>query len=52
MIYYRLGDEVNARKYLKSALATNPHFHLLFADEAARILKTLESRTDSAALRR
>jgi tetratricopeptide (TPR) repeat protein len=52
MIYYRLGDEANARKYLKSALATNPHFHLVFADEAARILKTLEGRTESTALRR
>ena len=35
MIYHRLGDKPKAQKYLKSALATNPHFHILFADEAA-----------------
>ena len=52
MIYHRLGDKPKAQKYLKSALATNPHFHILFADEAARTLKTLEGSTDSAALPR
>jgi tetratricopeptide (TPR) repeat protein len=52
MIYHRLGDKLNAQKYLKSALETNPHFHILFADEAARTLKGLEGFEDSAALHR
>jgi len=52
MIHYRLGDKAKTQKYLRSALATNPHFHILFADEAARTLKTLEDSTDSAALGR
>jgi tetratricopeptide (TPR) repeat protein len=52
MIYHRLGDKPNAQKYLKSALETNSHFHILFADEAARTLKGLEGFEDSAALHR
>jgi tetratricopeptide (TPR) repeat protein len=52
MIYHQLGDKPKAQKYLKSALATNPHFHILLADEAVRTLKTLESPADSAALSR
>ena len=50
MIYHRLGDKPKALKYLRSALETNPHFHILFADEAARTLKGLEDSQDSAAL--
>lgn len=52
MIYHRLGDKPNAQKYLKIALETNSHFHILFADEAARTLKGLEGFEDSAALHR
>lgn len=52
MIYHRLGDKPKALKYLRSALETNPHFHILFADEAARTLKGLEDSQDSAALHR
>jgi tetratricopeptide (TPR) repeat protein len=52
MIYHRLGDKPEALKYLRSALETNPHFHILFADEAARTLKGLEDSQDSAALYR
>jgi tetratricopeptide (TPR) repeat protein len=48
MIYHRLGDKPKAQKYLRRALETNPHFHILFADEAARTLKTLESSVSSA----
>ncbi|HSE91449.1 MAG TPA: tetratricopeptide repeat protein [Candidatus Binatia bacterium] len=52
MIYHWLGDKAKAQKYLRSALATNPHFHILFADEAARTLKVLEGFENSAALNR
>jgi tetratricopeptide (TPR) repeat protein len=52
MINHRLGDKPKAQKYLRSALETNPHFHILFADEAARTLKGLEGSKDSAALHR
>jgi tetratricopeptide (TPR) repeat protein len=52
MIYHRLGDKPKARQYLRRALETNPHFHILFADEAARTLKGLESSKDGTALDR
>ena len=52
MIYHRLGDKPKAQKYLKSALETNPHFHILFAGEAARTLKSLEGSEKSAAVQR
>ena len=52
MIYHRLGDKPKAQKYLRRALDTNPHFHILFADEAARTLKSLEGSEESAALHR
>ena len=52
MIYHRLGDKPKAQKYLRRALETNPHFHVLFADEAARTLKSLEGSEKSAALHR
>ena len=52
MIYHRLGEKEEAKQYLAKALATNPHFHILFADEAARTLKGLEDSQDSAALHR
>jgi tetratricopeptide (TPR) repeat protein len=48
MIYHRLGDKPNAQKYLRRALETNPYFHILLADEAARTLKALESSQNSA----
>jgi tetratricopeptide (TPR) repeat protein len=48
MIYHRLGDKPNAQKYLRRALDTNPYFHILFADEAARTLKGLESSENGA----
>jgi tetratricopeptide (TPR) repeat protein len=52
MIYHRLGDKPNAKKYLKLALETNPYFHILFADEAAQTLKALEGSENSALLHR
>jgi tetratricopeptide (TPR) repeat protein len=49
MIYHWLGDKAKAQKYLRSALATNPHFHILFADEAARTLRGLEGAENGGA---
>ena len=43
MIFNHLGDKEKAKDYLGRAMATNPHFHVLFADHAARTLKELES---------
>ena len=43
MIRLELGDEDGARRYLSRALATNPSFSILHADEAARVLATLEA---------
>jgi Tfp pilus assembly protein PilF len=44
MIHYHLGDAVKAREYLRRALSTNPHFHVLHASLAERTLQELESR--------
>ncbi len=41
LIHKSLGDADQAREYLQRALATNPHFHLLQADLARRVLKEL-----------
>ena len=43
MIHHGLGNTDAARDYLARALSTNPHFHLLQADVAARTLKQLET---------
>ena len=43
MIFNRLGDKRKAQDYLGRALATNPHFHVLFADNAIRTLRELEN---------
>jgi tetratricopeptide (TPR) repeat protein len=42
MIAVELGDKDQARQYLEGALAINPHFSILFADEARRTLEILE----------
>jgi hypothetical protein len=44
MISKALGEEVQARSYLQQAVDLNPHFSLLYADEAADSLKTLNAR--------
>ncbi len=44
MIYNRLGHSEKAKEYLERALATNPHFHIIYADVAERTLKELEGR--------
>ena len=50
MIYHRLGDKQKARQYLSRALETNPHFHIFFAENAARALKDLESSREKIAV--
>ena len=42
MIAYKLDDGTKAREYLEEALAINPHFSILYSDEARRILQTLK----------
>ena len=51
LIYHRLGDKPKAQKYLRLALDTNPYFHILFADQAARTLKGLVGSEESASHR-
>ncbi len=41
MIYQGLGDTASAGKYLKMALATNPAFDVLQAENANKMLKTM-----------
>ncbi len=48
MIYHRLGRTDEARAYLERALATNPHFHILHAQVAARVLEDINERTARA----
>ena len=43
MIYAAIGDEGLAREYLELAMEINPHFSLIFADEARAELARLES---------
>jgi tetratricopeptide (TPR) repeat protein len=42
MIAFALGDEAQAREYLEQALAINPHFSILYAEEARKTLETLQ----------
>jgi len=44
MIYDRLGDIAKAKDYLRRALTSNPHFHVLYADTAHKKLEDLEVR--------
>ncbi len=48
MIYDRLGDADKARAYLDRALATNPHFHIFYAQVAERELGRLGKRQTAA----
>ena len=43
MIALRLADEAQARDYLEQALTINPHFSVLYTDEARRTLETLQA---------
>ena len=42
MIAYALHQHEKAREHLEQALAINPHFSILYADEAQRILEVLK----------
>ncbi|RPI90317.1 MAG: hypothetical protein EHM40_18685 [Chloroflexi bacterium] len=42
MIALELGDKMQAREYLQQALAINPYFSIMYADEARRTLETLQ----------
>ena len=44
MIYARLGERDKARQFLRRALATNPHFHVLHSEVAERTLEDLDAR--------
>lgn len=43
MIYHQLGDQQQARQYLRQALDLNPHFSVRQADEARLTLKELDT---------
>jgi tetratricopeptide (TPR) repeat protein len=42
MIALKLGDQEQAREYLETALANNPHFSILYTEEAQRVLENLQ----------
>ena len=42
MIALKLDDKTKAREYLEQALTINPHFSILYADEARKTLETLQ----------
>ena len=46
MIALQLGNQVEARIYLEQALTINPHFSILYADEAQRTLESLQTAGD------
>lgn len=45
MIHHRLGERERAKEYLTKAIATNPHFHILYAEIAQETLKQLQQPT-------
>ena len=46
MIAYRLGENAQAQEYLEQALAINPHFSILYSEEAQKTLETLQAIGD------
>ena len=46
MISESLGQKEQARKYLQHAIDLNPHFSLLYSDDAAGALKSLKSEEE------
>jgi len=50
MIHHRLGSHAKARDYLRRALATNPHFHVLHVGVAERTLKEIEAQLGVAVI--
>jgi tetratricopeptide (TPR) repeat protein len=51
MIHHRLGADEKAQDYLRRALATNPHFHILHAEVAERTLNVIEAQLGMAVVR-
>ncbi len=43
MISYQLGENTQAQTYLEQALAINPHFSFLYAEEAQKTLSLLQA---------
>ena len=52
LIRHQLGQTDKARAHLEQALATNPQFGVLEADDARRVLEQLTVKANSAATRR
>jgi tetratricopeptide (TPR) repeat protein len=50
MIHHRLGEYARARDYLRRALATNPHFHVLHVEVAERMLQEIEAQRGEAVI--
>jgi tetratricopeptide (TPR) repeat protein len=48
MIYYKLGDMVKAKEYLKQALSTNPYFHVINSEVANNTLNEIEGKSSAA----
>ena len=46
MIAYRLGENTRAQEYLEQTLAINPHFSILYSDEAQKTLDSLQAQGD------
>jgi Tfp pilus assembly protein PilF len=46
MIAKALGEKEQAREYLQRAIDLNPHFSLLYSDEADGSLKALNAKED------
>jgi tetratricopeptide (TPR) repeat protein len=44
IIYERVGDSAKAKSYLRQALATNPHFNILYSEKAAETLARLTQK--------
>ena len=45
MIAYRLGENLQAQGYLEQALEINPHFSILYSDEARQTLNALQAES-------
>jgi tetratricopeptide (TPR) repeat protein len=52
MIYGALGDTTEESLHLKRALALNPRFHVLFADQATKMLAGLDAHKPAATVAR
>ena len=46
MIAYRLGDNAQAQEYLQQAIEINPHFSILYSNEAVQTLDLLKAQGD------